>query len=366
VTSRLQHPSPQHSQLQHDIAEALRDFLADRRTQLTDISQELAPGADELAEFVLQGGKRIRPTFAYWGFRGAGGPSEHHRAAVAAVASLELIQACALIHDDVMDSSDTRRGRPAVHRRFAVAHAANSWRGSAESHGEAVAILLGDFALIWADQMLRHSGFGAGRLAAAWPVFETMRTELVAGQYLDLVTQAYGDHDVARSRRVAVYKAAKYTIEHPLLLGNALALGGAATAAAYTAFGIPLGEAFQLRDDVLGVFGDPAATGKPAGDDLREGKRTVLIALAMQRANPAQAEKLRRGVGNVELDDAGVAELREILTETKALAALETMIADLTDEARHALADATEQGHIEPEAGKVLADLASLVTDRVA
>mgnify|MGYP006276188297 CR=1 FL=1 len=269
-----------------------------------------------------------------------------------AAASLEFLQACALIHDDVMDGSDTRRGLPAAHRRFAGLHREAGWNGSPEDFGVGAAILLGDLCLAWADELLLTSGFDAAAIARAKPVYDEMRTELMAGQYLDLLEQARGGGSVERALLVVRYKSAKYTIERPLHLGAALAGATPDVSAAYSAYGLPLGAAFQLRDDVLGVFGDPQETGKPAGDDLREGKRTVLVAVATERANPDQLHDLRRLLGDPGLDESGVATLRAVITDTGALAHVEELIesmlaqslaaidaAPITDDARVALRD---------------------------
>jgi geranylgeranyl diphosphate synthase type I len=206
-----------------------------------------------------------------------------------------------------MDGSDTRAGLPAVHRRFASLHRAEGWTGDPESFGTGAAILLGDLCLSWSDQMLATCGMPDGPLLAARGVFDEMRTELMGGQYLDLLEQARGGGSVERALRVARYKSAKYTIEKPLHLGAALAGAEQAVLDGYSGYGLPLGEAFQLRDDVLGVFGDPAETGKPAGDDLREGKRTALVALALERASAAQAAAVRRHLGDPHLTEDGVA-----------------------------------------------------------
>ena len=189
-----------------------------------------------------------------------------------------------------MDASDTRRGRPATHRALEAEHRAAGWRGDPEQYGAAAAILLGDLLQGWADELLRRCGFGWDRVGPALEVFDLCRTEVIAGQFLDVSVQARGRADVETAMTVLRYKSAKYSIERPLHVGAALAGADAEQLAALTAFGLPLGEAFQLRDDLLGVFGDPATTGKPAGDDLVEGKRTVLVALALDarrsRATP--------------------------------------------------------------------------------
>jgi geranylgeranyl diphosphate synthase, type I len=321
------------------------------------VSPDLAPMSDALTD-LLRGGKRLRPAFAYWGWRGAGGADCEE--AVTAATALELLQAAALIHDDVMDGSDTRRGIPAAHRRFEALHRGNAWLGSPEGFGTGAAILLGDLCLSWADELLLSCGLPPRSLLRAKPVYDVMRTELMAGQYLDLLEQAMGGGSTARAMRVVRFKAAKYTIERPLHLGALLADAPPALIAAYTGYGLPLGEAFQLRDDVLGVFGDPAVTGKPAGDDLREGKRTVLVAMAVEAATATQAAVLRRRLGDPALDADGVAELREIIVGTGALRDVEVLIETLTEQAFTALA---ASGVDEPARG-VLHGLAVASTSR--
>jgi geranylgeranyl diphosphate synthase type I len=340
------------------VEKALAVFLAGQRERLVGIDGALLPVGEVLEAFVLQGGKRLRPAFAYWGYRGAGGADSD--ALVAAVSALELVQASALIHDDVIDSSDTRRGEPAVHRRFATLHEASGWYGLPEGFGDRAAILLGDLCMVWSDELLHNAGLDPVTLAEARGVFDLMRTEVTAGQYLDVLSQATGDTSVARAERVARYKSAKYTVERPLLFGAALAGAPARVSAAYSRFGLPIGEAFQLRDDVLGVFGDPALTGKPAGDDLREGKRTFLMAVAFEAAGPDDRDRLARRLGDPELDEAGVIEMREIIARTGALARTERRIADLTAAALTALAEV----ELEPEAAEVLVELASAATHR--
>ncbi|MSX38845.1 MAG: polyprenyl synthetase family protein, partial [Actinobacteria bacterium] len=272
----------------------------------------------------------------------------------------ELLQACALIHDDVMDASDTRRGMPAAHRRFATLHQNNHWVGSPDAFGVGAAILLGDLCLSWADELLLTCGLPADALARAKPVYDVMRTELMGGQYLDLLEQAMGGGSAERAMRVVRFKSAKYTIERPLHLGAALAGASDDVVVAYSGYGLPLGEAFQLRDDILGVFGDPAQTGKPAGDDLREGKRTVLIATAFDAATAAHEGLLRRHLGDPGLDADGVGALRAVIEETGARAHVEALIGALTDQCFRAL----DAAPIEDAAREVLRGLAIAATSR--
>ena len=340
------------------VGKALAAFLSGQASRLDAISETLGPLQDAVGDYLLGGGKRLRPAFCYWGWRAAGGADTD--AIVTASACLELLQACALIHDDVMDGSDTRRGQPAMHRRFSALHRGEDWHGDPEAFGLSAAILIGDLCLIWADELLNTAGLPADALLRAQPVYDEMRVELRAGQYLDLLEQALGGGTVESALRVARYKSAKYTIERPLHMGAALAGADADVLAGYSAYGLPLGEAFQLRDDVLGVFGDPATTGKPAGDDLREGKRTALIAMALTAATPAQVSVVRRHLGDPHLSPTGVAELRQIIDETGALARVEDLIAELTEVALAALATAA----VHDDAREALEELAVAATAR--
>jgi geranylgeranyl diphosphate synthase, type I len=342
------------------VAGALAAFLGRQRDTLLAAGEDLAPVADTVTG-LLGGGKRLRPAFCYWGWRGAGGPDTP--GIVTAAASLELLHAGALVHDDLIDSSDTRRGGPSVHRQFAARHAAHGWRGPAGAFGTGAAILLGDLLLSWAGEMYHGSGLAAEALQRGQPVLDRMRTEVFAGQYLDLLEQSAGQGTVASALRVTEYKTAKYTVERPLELGAALA--GAVDGplpAAYSGYGLPLGIAFQLRDDILGVFGDPALTGKPAGDDLREGKHTVLLALTREKATASQAAAIERHLGDPRLDEAGTAEARSVIAATGALAECEAMIERHVSRAVAALAGAPVSG----EARQALTDLAVAATARLA
>lgn len=346
------------SSIRKEIDEALLAFVDRQRPGLLAIGDDLAPLLSAL-DVLLAGGKRLRPAFCYWGWRAAGG-HEAQDGIVDAAASLELLQASALIHDDVMDSSDTRRGQPSVHRRLEAMARDADWPGAAAPFGEGAAVLLGDLCLSWSGEMYERSGLAADRLALGRPVYDLMRTEVMCGQYLDLLEGARGGGSVEAALRVVEYKSAKYTIERPLHLGAVLAGGDEAVVDALRGYGLPLGIAFQLRDDVLGVFGDPAETGKPAGDDLREGKRTVLIALTLERADAAQAALVERRLGDPALDAAGVAELREVIAGTGGLAACEAMIDRYAEQAGRALADAP----IAPGARGALGELAVAATAR--
>ncbi|WP_199424231.1 polyprenyl synthetase family protein [Actinotalea solisilvae] len=310
---------------------------------------DAAPLVEQVAA-ILTGGKRLRAALCYWSWRAHGGDPADAAGRTAAVrtgAALELFQSAALFHDDVMDGSDTRRGRPAAHRTFEALHRSSAWSGPAERFGESAAILLGDLALIACDRELTAAvaDLPVPRGGAVRAVFDAMRTEVTVGQYLDVLAQAlpWGEDpadDERRAREVIRAKSARYSVEHPLVLGAALADADAEHVDRCRQVGLPLGEAFQLRDDLLGVFGEPAATGKPAGDDLREGKRTVLVARAMGAASPADRALVREHLGRRDLTSDDVAALRDVLHRSGAVEAVEGLIAELSEPALSALAAA--------------------------
>jgi geranylgeranyl diphosphate synthase type I len=341
------------------VEEELSIFLNFESSYLNSISTELSPVSEALTAFLLDSGKRLRPLFAFAGFAAAGGSLE--KPVVRAMAALELLQACALIHDDLMDGSDTRRGKPSIHRHFETIHVQDELDGFAPHYGLSAAVLLGDLALVWSDQMLNSSGLTTEQFARVFPYYNEMRVELMAGQFLDIHEQTQKTTSVDRSMKIARYKSGKYTIERPLHLGAAMTPNPSPEIfAALSAYGLPLGEAFQLRDDLLGVFGDPSVTGKPAGDDLREGKRTVLIAMTNERQSESQREIARKHFGKPDLDAQGVALLREIIETTGARAELEATIERLTDQALTAAQSAvfTEDG------SAMLVELANIATKR--
>jgi len=355
-------PLEQLKSLREQVEAQLKDFLSKQSEYFTSIAPELEPAATSLTAFVVNGGKRFRPLFAAVGAIGAG--SQLSPAEFRAFASLELLQACALVHDDLMDASDTRRGEPAIHKLFKSMHETENYQGKATQFGLSAAVLIGDLALIWSDQMLNSSGIKNESLLAALSVHDEMRVELIAGQYLDVFEQARGTQSVAQALNIARYKSAKYTIERPLHLGAAIAIPDetkrAQIVSIYSEFGLPLGEAFQLRDDLLGVFGDPKVTGKPAGDDLREGKRTVLMAMTHDRiSGPAEAEFLKE-FGNHDISESAIARLQEIISETGAAMHVEDLIEELTSTALEAL----NRDEIVPQARELLTEMAIIATKR--
>jgi geranylgeranyl diphosphate synthase type I len=326
-------------------------LLDDETTRWGALDAELLHPLEALRALVMAGGKRLRPVFCHWGFVAAGGEPEDPRI-IDAGAAFELLQAFALIHDDVMDGSATRRGAPAVHRRFADRHGTEAWAGESRRFGEGAAILVGDLALVYSDLLIPP---GPPELAALW---HELRVELNIGQYLDLSGTATGGVDRVGARRIARLKSGRYTIERPLQIGALLA-GDPALASALSQYGDPLGEAFQLRDDVLGVFGLESRTGKPVGDDLREGKPTLMLAVAHERADDAGRTLLAR-VGDPDLDDQAVGDLQALFMSTGALDVAESEIAALAGRAVAALPGLP----LPPHADLALRDLAAFVVAR--
>ncbi len=345
------------------VTDRLRRYLRERRTQSAYIGADYSVLMAALEDFVLNGGKRLRPAFAYWGWRSVAS-GEPDSEALLLFSALELLHACALVHDDVIDESSTRRGNPTTHVRFAALHRERHWRGSPEQFGKSAAILLGDLALAWADDIVFGLEASAETQRRVRRVWTEIRTEVLGGQYLDIVAEASAAESIASAMNVDIFKTACYTVSRPLQLGVAAAADRPDVQAVFLQFGADLGVAFQLRDDVLGAFGDPAVTGKPSGDDLRSGKRTVLLAEAMALADesdPAAASLLRSSIG-AQLTDAQVDELRAVIESVGALAAAEQRIAALTQRALDALAAAP----INAAAKAGLSELARMATDRSA
>jgi geranylgeranyl diphosphate synthase type I len=343
------------------VGRRLEQVLGDEVQRWTAVSLDLAPPLDALRSILLGGGKRLRPALCYWACAGAGGDIDD-RTIIDAGAALELLHTAACVHDDVIDQSDRRHGTETLHVQFARRHQAQSWRGAPEPFGAGVAVLLGDLALVCAGRLLN----GAPDDAVA--VFDEMRLEVNVGQYLDLLGAAKGVSDAeaaSRARQICRYKTAKYTVERPLHLGVALAGPGCLSelAAPLSAFGLPLGEAFQLRDDLLGVFGDPAVTGKPIGDDLREGKPTLLAALAHAEATGAGAHLLADRFGAADLTQAEAMQLRAVIDQSGARRQVETAIAELVTEAMQAL-DRLAVRPWPADAIAALRDIAEFVTGR--
>ena len=339
---------------------ALETFVASRSREIRAQSSDLGSLANSAEAFLRFGGKRLRPLFSYWGYRAAGG--EDDDAVIVASASLELIQACALAHDDVIDESDLRRGRPAIHREWQRLHERSQWTGDPHRFGVAVAVLIGDLFLSWSDDMLVTSGLSDSSLRRAYPIWHQMRAEVVAGQFLDVVEQAQARSSIERSLLIAELKSGRYSVQQPLRMGAAIAAANDACAAALDAFGLDVGVAFQLRDDLLGVFGDPAVTGKPAGDDLRQGKRTVLVAAGLESASVRQRAQLEAALGNAALGIDEVVAVQQILRSSGAEKLVESMISDRAERAIGRL----ESTSLLPAGRDALRRLATAALDRSA
>jgi geranylgeranyl diphosphate synthase, type I len=363
-----------------DLVQTTIDELLDREADaLAAVSPDLAPLLDVARPF-LAGGKRFRALFCYWGWQAVAGragadelidaPAPDPGPVVAIASALEVFHAAALVHDDIMDNSDLRRGRPSAHRQFEAAHRTAGWDGSPERHGEAAALLLGDLLLGWSDELFDRGVVAASDPAAARAAraeFARMRTEVTVGQYLDMLEEdSWRRRDegelLERAQRVVVYKSAKYSVEAPLAIGAALAGADLAQLGALRAFGLPLGIAFQLRDDVLGVFGDPEVTGKPAGDDLREGKRTVLVTLTRQKLPASIRRTFDELVGDPDLDAGQIGMLQTAVRDSGALDEVERII---EREVSTALA-ALEPAPLTRASRESLASLAAAVTARSA
>ncbi|MCW2757853.1 MAG: Polyprenyl synthetase [Nocardioidaceae bacterium] len=209
------------------IERELLAFVAERGAPLAALGQD-AERLVEAARASVSGGKRFRAAFCWWGHCAVAPPLDE-AALLRACGSLELLHASALVHDDYMDASDVRRGRPTTHRAFAKLAADSGWPGNPEQYGASAAILLGDLLLSWADEMLRTCGLPDDRVRAAQAFFDLTRSEVVAGQFLDVSAQARGASDVDHAMTVLRYKSAKYSIERPLHIGAALAGADAAT-----------------------------------------------------------------------------------------------------------------------------------------
>ncbi len=306
-----------------------------------------------LGGFLASGGKRIRPVLCYYGYKAAGGDPESSLV-LEAGAALELYHAAALVHDDVIDASGTRRGHESIHCQQTRRHQLAALKGEPRRYGEGIAILVGDLAMAEAEGLL------VGAPSAARSVFRELRREVTLGQYLDLSATAAGLADRGTARTIALYKSAYYSVERPLALGVALAGRIDDLGPGLAAFGLPLGEAFQLRDDLLGTFGDPTQTGKPDGDDIRQGKITMLYATAIEMASPSKRRLLTDRLGAASLTPAEIAELKCIIQDTGARQQIENRISELLDESLAAL----DKLDIAEEDRRELAIMADFIVNR--
>ncbi|MFD9722326.1 polyprenyl synthetase family protein [Streptomyces sp. NPDC059072] len=320
------------------IGDMLERVLADRLTRAGVVDAVFARELGErVARFTREGGKRLRSQLVWWSMRACGGDDGATAAVALRIgAALELLQSCALVHDDVMDGATVRRGRPALHADVRELYSSAASPDRAARFGEAAAILAGDLALAWADDVVAETALDPGTAASVRRLWSDMRTEMVAGQFLDLRGQLTGTRSQLEALRAAHLKSALYSVERPLVLGAVVAHADGSTIRALSSTGRCVGMAFQLRDDLDDLFGDPLHTGKSCGGDIREGKPTYLAALAMARAEatgdrPALAV-LERALGDANLTAAGLDEVRQVLVRTGARQAVETKIAHLAAE----------------------------------
>lgn len=349
-------PPPQLTAVASQVEECLDTTIRAHHERWTSLDQDLALPMQEIRRLTLSGGKRLRPAFAYWAFVAHGGnPSDKRIIEVGS--AIELLHGFALFHDDIMDGADSRRGVPTTHVTLAQQHEAEKWAGESRRFGEGATILIGDLAFVMSDELF---GEVSRDVRSMW---HELRLELNVGQYLDMLGSARHERRRVVADRICRYKSGKYTVERPLHIGALLAGPSdvATTVEALSRVGLPLGDAFQMRDDVLGVFGDSTVTGKPVGNDLREGKPTPLLARAFDMANAAQSEILSM-VGQPDLSAEAVARIQAVITECGALAAMETLIDELRDAAIEAINSAIPAG----EANDALIALAVYVTERAA
>ncbi|MCH7789649.1 MAG: polyprenyl synthetase family protein [Acidobacteria bacterium] len=328
----------------------LRSFLDAELTRWTTVNAAFEVPLRALEDMVVLGGKRLRPAFCHWAHVAAGGDPDRD-VVLNMGAALEILHVFALAHDDIMDGSERRRGLPTVHAQFSDIHRSHDWRGESRRFGEGVAILIGDLCHAYADVLAVDI---SGTARTLW---NELRVELNVGQYLDISGTAERSVSADTARQIVSYKSGRYTIERPMQIGSALA-GNARLVGEVLAYGEPLGAAFQLRDDVLGAFGDTEETGKPVGDDLREGKPTLLLAGAWTDADEGQRKVLDR-VGESPNDDE-VSAIQAVMVETGALSSVESDIERLTTEAITALNGLD----IVEDARQPLVDLAHFVSER--
>ncbi|MEU4046539.1 polyprenyl synthetase family protein [Streptomyces antibioticus] len=340
------------------VGRVLDALLAERVAHATGLDPVFGRDlAARVARFTLEGGKRTRSQFVWWAMRACGGGPAQAEAALRIGAALELIQTCALVHDDVMDGARMRRGRPALHVDVADQYADAGTPAPGRRFGEAAAILAGDLALAWADDTVAAVELEPAAARAVRELWSALRTEMVAGQYLDVRGQVASAPSAARAVRAACLKSALYSVERPLALGAALAGADGARRAALGSAGRCVGIAFQLRDDLVDVYGDPRRSGKPVGGDIRAGRPTALVAVARARAEAAGDRHalavLRRSLGRADLSESGLAEVRDVLEATGARDTVEARIGRLVDRGLRHL----ESAGLEPEGRRRLRGL---------
>lgn len=349
-------PPPELVALREQVDAAFSALLNELDDRLVGLHPRAVPLGDELRRFST-GGKRLRPTLLLLGHQVAGRSPE---GMLGPALALELVHTCALLHDDLIDDATDRRGRPAAHVAFSRQHDEAGWDGDGAHYGMSSALLLGDLAHVWADELFDRADIEAQHAREARAVFATMREEVTVGQFLDVTAAVTRAEGTSGALDVANLKSARYSVARPLEIGAVLATGRSELADGLFRFGVPLGQAFQLRDDVLGVFGDEATTGKSAVSDLVEGKRTWLLAASLERLPREEAEDVESLLGDPSIDGAGVATIRRAMVESGGLAATEEKIDDLVGLAVEEL----ERLPVEDGARSTLRSLASYLVDR--
>lgn len=322
----------------------LATWLGDRKRRVAATGPEAAELAAEVGRLVESGGKRLRPALLDHAYRACGGRSE--AASLRLGLAVEMLHTYLLIHDDIMDHAALRRGRPTTHAAFADSHRERGRRGDAEDFGRAVAILAGDLAHTWAVELSRPHPEAEGEAAPVERTFDAMCEEVIGGQYLEMLLPHRPEPDESELARVLRFKTGRYTVERPVELGALLAGAGADLVEGLRRWGEAAGEAFQLQDDVLGVFGDAESTGKSASSDVAEGKHTFLIHHALAGAAPEDRDWLRAALGRDDLDADDHERVRRVVRDSGGLAAVEDMIDERFARARRALAEIP----IDPEA----------------
>ncbi|MFR0359895.1 polyprenyl synthetase family protein [Streptomyces sediminimaris] len=355
-----------------DVTGAVRGVLAESLAQRMSAAEAVDPLfaedlAARVAEFTQDGGKLTRSRFVWWAMRACGGGSSVTWATLRIAAALELIQTCALVHDDVMDAAPVRRGRPSLHADVAGQYGGTVTGPRGARLGQAAAILAGDLALVWADDVVADTDLPSATARRVRDLWSTMRMEMVAGQYLDVQGEATSARSLARAVRAACLKSALYSVERPLGLGAALAGAAAATTRALCSVGRSIGLAFQLRDDLLDAFGDPHDTGKPSGGDVRSGKPTYLAAVAQARAETAGDRRalavLHGTLGRADASDAELATVRDVFEATGARATVETRIERLTAQGLRRLDSVPLAPHAASRLGELLRSAAGTPAD---
>jgi len=337
------------------VDDVLLGFLRDEQDV---VESEVHPLLHELEAIVGAGGKRLRPRFCYWGFRAGGGADAPE--IIRAGAALELLHTFAMIFDDVMDRSPLRRKRHASFRGLSELSGGVPHRGDPGRFGTSAALLSGLLGFVLADRLLWTSGFSPARLAAVTQAYDRMRVSAIAGQYLDVLAAHRGEADEATVRRIGALKSGSYSVVDPLAIGALAADASTSVLEALDAYGCPLGEAFQIADDILGVFGDPEKTGKDRDGDLREGKQTVLLARTRALASTKDRDFVDDHVGREDLDESSAERIREVMRSSGALDETRALVASLKDEAVRAL----DSADIEPAVVDALRQLADEATAR--